>query len=143
MVLPVPEFAQAGDNNRKIVRIRSVQCIKEFTNRAASLGGLVEFDGEFHRLNINIGVVHLVKSSAWLRLRPRTAATVSPLPRYHALVEFADADALDAAMKQQVQRGVYAGGHGRVIDVVCDFHVELFTSLAADVEAEALQACEI
>lgn len=68
MVLPVPEFAQAGDNNREIVRIGSVQCIKEFTNRAASLGGLVEFDAEFHRLNINIGVARLVKLSAWRRL---------------------------------------------------------------------------
>ncbi|HVU15286.1 MAG TPA: DUF6614 family protein [Candidatus Didemnitutus sp.] len=54
----------------------------------------------------------------------------SKLPVYHALIEFSDPAALDAAMKNQAQRGIHAGGHGRVIDVVCDFHVEIFTSIA-------------
>jgi len=53
----------------------------------------------------------------------------SKLPAYHALVEFPDSEALDAAMKNQVQRGIHTGGHGRVIEVVCDFHVEIFTSI--------------
>ena len=55
----------------------------------------------------------------------------SKLPAYHALIEFADSDALDAAMKNQVQRGIHNGDHGRVVEVVCDFHVEIFTSLSA------------
>lgn len=67
----------------------------------------------------------------------------SKLPAYHALVQFADAGALDAAMKKQAERGIHVGGHGRVIDVVCDFHVEIFTSIPAPERADALMACEI
>lgn len=67
----------------------------------------------------------------------------SKLPAYHALVEFADSDALDVAMKKQARIGIHTGSHGRVVDVVCDFHVEIFTSILADENSEAFQACEI
>ena len=67
----------------------------------------------------------------------------SKLPAYHALVEFADVDALDAAMKKQAQRGIHVGGHGRVVDVVCDFHVEIFTGISAFQYSAAPHACEI
>ena len=67
----------------------------------------------------------------------------SKLPAYHALVEFADSEALGAAMKKQGERGVHTGGHGRVIDVVCDFHVEIFAGLPLFPPAETLHACEI
>jgi len=53
----------------------------------------------------------------------------SRLPRYHALVEFADGKQLGEAMKQQVARGIHTGEHGAVVDVVTDFHVEVFTAL--------------
>lgn len=59
----------------------------------------------------------------------------SKLPAYHALIEFADSDALRAAMKQQAQRGIFNGAHGRVVEAVCDFHVEIFESIAADSRA--------
>lgn len=59
-------------------------------------------------------------------LRNLGTAPRSKLPAYHALVEFADKAALDAAMKHQAQRGIHQGGHGRIVDVVCDFHVEIF-----------------
>lgn len=62
-------------------------------------------------------------------LRNRGSAPRSKLPAYHALVMFADSEALDAAMKLQAQRGIHHGAHGRVVDVVCDFHVEIFTSI--------------
>ncbi|MCF3650934.1 DUF6614 family protein [Synoicihabitans lomoniglobus] len=56
--------------------------------------------------------------------RPRT-----PLPRYHALVEFTDQAALDIAMKAQATRGIFHGFHGAVVDVVSNFHVEIFDAL--------------
>ena len=55
----------------------------------------------------------------------------SKLPAYHALVKFADAEALGAAMKKQGQLGIHTGRHGRVVEVVCDFHVEIFTEISA------------
>jgi hypothetical protein len=67
----------------------------------------------------------------------------SILPMYHALVEFADAEALDRAMKQQTERGIHAGGHGRIVDVVCDFHVEIFDLLPEVQPTQAFFACEI
>ena len=67
----------------------------------------------------------------------------SKLPVYHALVEFADSAALDAAMKKQAKIGIHTGHHGRVVDVVCDFHVEIFTSISAYENSESLHACEI
>ncbi len=69
----------------------------------------------------------------------------SKLPAYHALIEFSDAEALDRAMQQQARRGIRVGGHGQVVNVVCDFHVEIFTSVAVigQPETDALQACEI
>jgi uncharacterized protein DUF6614 len=67
----------------------------------------------------------------------------SKLPTYHALIEFTDGEALGAAMKKQTERGIHSGGHGRIVDVVCDFHVEIFTHLPAFQDAETLYACEI
>lgn len=53
----------------------------------------------------------------------------SKLPRYHALIEFADQAQLGAAMKRQRERGIHAGLHGEIIDIVTDFHVEIFTHI--------------
>lgn len=50
----------------------------------------------------------------------------SKLAAYHALVEFADFPALGAAMKKQTERGIHHGSHGKMVEVVCDFHVEVF-----------------
>jgi len=67
----------------------------------------------------------------------------SKLPLYHALIEFADGDALGTAMKRQAQRGIHTGSHGRMLEVVCDFQIEVFTTLTRPETVEALQACEI
>ena len=48
---------------------------------------------------------------------------------YHALVEFSGFGQLGAAMRMQSERGIHNGGHGRIVEVVCDFHVEIFTSI--------------
>ena len=69
-------------------------------------------------------------------LRNLGTAPRSKLPAFHALVEFADKAALDAAMKHQAQRGIHQGGHGRIVDVVCDFHVEIFDRLRTATESE-------
>lgn len=64
------------------------------------------------------------------------------LPAYHALVEFPDAEALGSAMKAQAERGIRSGAHGHVVDVVCDFHVEIFEQWPLVQPEKALQACE-
>ena len=69
------------------------------------------------------------ETNGFLLLRNGGAAPRSKLPAYHALVEFSDAAALGAAMKNQTLRGIHTGGHGRVVDVVRDFHVEIFFTL--------------
>ena len=54
----------------------------------------------------------------------------SKLAAYHALVEFTDSQALGLAMKKQTESGIHSNHHGRVVDVVCDFHVEVFEHLS-------------
>jgi hypothetical protein len=78
-------------------------------------------------------------------LRNKGAPLRSKLPRYHALVEFLDEAQFGEAMKAQEVRGVFAGLHGRVLDAVAGFHVEIFESISS-AESESipgLQACEI
>ncbi len=69
----------------------------------------------------------------------------SKLPRYHALVQFVDDAQLADAMKKQAARGIHSGLHGAVIDVVTDFHVEIFSLLEDPLldPAAGLHACEI
>ena len=62
-------------------------------------------------------------------LRNKGGPPRSKLPRYHALIQFWDDAQLSDAMKNQVARGIHAGLHGKVIDVVTDFHVEIFSRL--------------
>lgn len=77
------------------------------------------------------------ESSRYRLLRNFGSASRSKLPAFHALVEFADAAALDAAMKNQARRGIHAGGHGKVVEAVCDFHVEIFTTIDEAAEPSA------
>jgi hypothetical protein len=78
-------------------------------------------------------------------LRNKGGPPRSKLPQYHALIQFMDDAQLADAMKNQVSRGIHAGLHGKVIDVVTDFHVEIFSLL--DVQSAdfgfGLHACEI
>jgi hypothetical protein len=69
----------------------------------------------------------------------------SKLPRYHALVQFVDEAQLADAMRKQATRGIHAGLHGAVIDVVTDFHVEIFSLLKDQLIdlTVGLHACEI
>ncbi|SDR71003.1 DUF6614 family protein [Opitutus sp. GAS368] len=60
-------------------------------------------------------------------LRNKGGPPRSKLPRYHALVQFVDEVQLAEAMKKQAARGIHSGLHGNVIDVVTDFHVEIFS----------------
>ena len=79
-------------------------------------------------------------------LRNRGSAPRSKLPRYHALIQFLDDVQLGDAMKKQAARGIHSGAHGEVIDVVIDFHVEIFTLIEESSMADSsvgLHACEI
>jgi hypothetical protein len=78
-------------------------------------------------------------------LRNKGAAPRSKLPRYHALIEFADDEQLASAMRHQAERGIHHGPHGAVIEAVANFHVEIFATVEGSA-AEAtvgLHACEI
>lgn len=78
-------------------------------------------------------------------LRNKGGPPRSRLPRYHALIQFMDDTQLADAMKQQTARGIHGGVHGEVIDVVTDFHVEVFSVVGAPIRnaAAGLLACEI
>ncbi|MFT3867090.1 MAG: hypothetical protein QM715_01205 [Nibricoccus sp.] len=78
-------------------------------------------------------------------LRNKGGSPRSKLARYHALVQFTDDIQLANAMKKQASRGIHAGLHGEVINVVTDFHVEIFTLLEVQSPVVELgfQACEI
>ena len=78
-------------------------------------------------------------------LRNKGGPPRSKLPRYHALIEFADDAQLSAAMRNQVTRGIHSGLHGDVVGVVANFHVEIFSALDGRpaVASSGLQACEI
>ncbi len=53
----------------------------------------------------------------------------SKLPCFHALIEFNDSESLGVAMKKQDERGIHTGKHGKIVEMVCDFHVEIFTGI--------------
>ena len=79
--------------------------------------------------------------AAFRLLRNKAEGARTKLPRFQAIVEFADEAALARAMKNQAERGIHRGGHGNVVDVVSEFRVEIFQLLEP---AGILQyACEI
>ncbi len=59
-------------------------------------------------------------------LRNRGAPPRSQLGRFHALFVFPDDATFQTAMKAQAQRGIHTGPHGAVVEVVSNFHVEIF-----------------
>ena len=88
------------------------------------------------------------ESAGFRLLKNAGSAPKSKLPKYHALVEFTGFDQLGAAMKKQTERGIHGGRHGEIVEVVCDFHVEIFTSAEMPAGAPASReigayACEV
>jgi hypothetical protein len=59
-----------------------------------------------------------------------SAGSKTRLPKYQAVVQFADDAALGRAMARQAALGIHSGAHGRVIDTVAEFHVEIFREAA-------------
>lgn len=78
-------------------------------------------------------------------LSNKGGAPRSKLARYQALIQFADEAQLGNAMKRQSERGLHSAGHGEVMDVVTDFHVEIFSLLpdAWDETGGGAYACDI
>lgn len=60
----------------------------------------------------------------------------SKLLPYHAEICFADGEALGSAMKLQTQEGVHAGLHGQMLEVIAQFHVEVFSGIAMPMAGE-------
>ena len=81
--------------------------------------------------------------SAYRLLRNKAEAARTKMPRYHAIVEFADDAAMSQAMRNQVTRGIHHGAHGEIVNVVRDFRVEIFEILAPDASEAMQYACEI
>ena len=93
-------------------------------------------------------VCGLAESESFLLLKNRGSPPRSKLPAFHALVEFADSQRLSVSMKNQVARGIHQGLHGRMVEVVCDFQVEIFElvepeSIEGNISSLGELACEI
>lgn len=81
--------------------------------------------------------------SAFRLLRNSAEGPRTRLPKFHALIEFADDAALSRAMRNQGERGIHAGGHGRIVDIVGEFRVEIFRLVAPGTVGDMSYACEI
>ena len=53
----------------------------------------------------------------------------SRLPRYHAFFEFADDEQMEAAFAKKRTEGIHHGAHGKLIESVAEFHVEVFREI--------------
>jgi hypothetical protein len=107
--------------------------------------GVAESDG-LEALSDFLDGVCASGESLGYRLLRNKGGPKTKLPTYHALIEFESDAQLSAAMRNQAARGIHAGPHGGVIDVVTDFHVEIFTSIplkATQAEAEWVGGCAI
>ena len=85
------------------------------------------------------------EASAFTLLRNSGSPPRSKLPRYQAHVVFRSPEALSEAMTLQAQRGIHQGAHGRVIDAVSEFHVEVFSEIspATPADRDHVYACAI
>jgi hypothetical protein len=81
--------------------------------------------------------------SAYRLLKNTSEASRTKLPKFHAIIEFSDEAALSRAMKNQNLRGIHQSKHGKVIEIVSDFRVEIFRVLAANPTGATQYACEI
>ncbi len=82
------------------------------------------------------------EAASFRLLQNKSEGPRTKLPRYQAVIEFADEAALSEAMKHQAARGIHHGAHGRLVDIVSEFRVEIFRVLSE--EFAAMQyACEI
>ena len=81
--------------------------------------------------------------SAYRLLKNTSEGARTKLPRYHAVIEFDDDEALSKAMKDQAARGIHTGGHGQIIGVVSEFRVEIFRVLTPEPTGATKYACEI
>jgi hypothetical protein len=61
-----------------------------------------------------------------LLLKNTGEAPKSLLPRYHALFEFTDDAQMDATFAAKRSEGIHHGPHGRLIESVSEFKVEIF-----------------
>ena len=81
--------------------------------------------------------------STFRLLKNKSEGSRTKLPRFQAIIEFSDDAALSLAMKNQGERGIHRGGHGKVIEVVSEFRVEIFR-LVSSGHVDVMQyACEI
>lgn len=86
--------------------------------------------------------VSLLGESGSFQLLRNNSQRGSKMPRFQAVVAFADDDALSRAMQNQHERGIHAGSHGKVMDVVSEFRVEIFRVIPPPAVAMEY-ACEI
>jgi hypothetical protein len=64
--------------------------------------------------------------------------------RFQALIEFRDDAQFSMAFSAQAARGIHTGLHGRVMDSVSDFRIEIFRQIAVSSPEGSLQyGCEV
>lgn len=61
----------------------------------------------------------------------------SKLLPYHAEIRFSDGAALGTAMKWQAQEGIHTGLHGQMLEVIDQFHVEVFSGITTQTVGES------
>jgi hypothetical protein len=76
-------------------------------------------------------------------LRNNSDGSRTKLPKFHAIIEFQDDEALSRAMKNQETRGVHQGKHGEILEVVSEFRVEIFRLVVPEPVGSVMYACEI
>jgi hypothetical protein len=62
-------------------------------------------------------------------LRNLGEAPKSRLPRYHALFEFADNAQMEQAFAAKRAEGIHTGAHGRLMRVIGEMQVEIFSEV--------------
>lgn len=80
--------------------------------------------------------VHALGEAAAFRVTKETGTAAS----FHAVIEFADDEALGRAMQNQHARGIREGAHGKVVEVVSDFRVKV---VKVPIAMLTQYACEI
>jgi hypothetical protein len=81
--------------------------------------------------------------SGYRLLKNTSEGARTKLPRYQAIIEFADDAALALAMRNQAARGIHNGAHGEIVGIVSDFRVEIFRVVEPAAAGAMAYACEI
>jgi hypothetical protein len=81
-------------------------------------------------------------------LRNTGIASKTRMLPFQAVIEFSDETQFSSTFAAQARSGIHDGFHGRVLNIVSDFQIEVFTHITefgmpSELPATGLHACEI